>query len=203
MNTYQSRVGIALTVATACLFSFSTATHALTYSEPADLSNSIGTPTPLGPVSLGVNTVDGSVSGSALFNPVTLEVDWTGDFLDAFEYVVPGGLSVSGIEVLISNFASTAFSVFGEVANTSGGVDTPFWSADTTYPNILTGGTPLGSGTHNLGLQIADTCPGCSGGETLSYDWTVNITVVPEPSSMMLLATAGIVSFYTCRRKRR
>ena len=148
---------------------------ALLYAEPADLPNDLGSPLALGDLQLGLNKVQGDISGTYVSNG-QFSGNWTGDVTDAFEYSVPAGMMVTNFELIITDFTANVSSVFGEAGSTTGGVDTPFFPGDITYDNLLTDGLTLTEGDYDFSLNIADTCPACFSGN-LGYDWAVNITL--------------------------
>lgn len=78
-------------------------THAaINYVEGPDLTSNLAIPTNLGSVSLGLNSVSGSLKA------VTGVLGtFAGDSADSFKFIVPAGHIVTTIELSISNFTSS------------------------------------------------------------------------------------------------
>jgi hypothetical protein len=171
----------------------------ISYTEPADLTGNLAIPDNLGSVDLGLNTVSGSISmDCTIFCSIS-------DEGDAFEFVVGGGLTISTIELVITNYASTD-GASARVRNFSGGTSVNFFSGNTTFANLVNVAGGLGAGTYDLqvfGLSdlIIDPFPTEVG--TVSFDWVFNITTtsVPEPSTLGLLGL-GLLGLGIARRKR-
>jgi len=109
------------------------------------------------------------------------------DTADAFQFTVPADVQVDQIELIVSNFTSTD-GAFARVRNFSGGTDFEFINGNVTFPNLITGGGPLGPGTYDL--QIHDILRRCRAGfaeiGSVSLDYRFNIsassqTVNPLP----------------------
>lgn len=209
MKTILMRGAMASLALAALLAHTPVANATVLYLEGADLSGDINSPSDLSVVVSGNNTVQGGVSATWQSTGPFSGV-WTGDTLDAFSFDVPAGLRVDLIEVAISNFSQTVSSVFGEVVSTATGLEGPFpngdpslfFAVETTIENILSDVAPIEAGTHTVGVQIADTCPGCIAGGTLSFDYQVTIRTIPEPAAVAHLAGAAFVGLARRRRRR-
>jgi hypothetical protein len=161
----------------------STGAAALSYTEGPDLTSNLAIPDDLGSLSLGANSVSGSIdmvcSAGDCFFP---------DDADSFAFEVPGGLVVTTIELIISNYSSSDGAI-ARVRNFSGGTSSEFITGDMTFPNLVTEPGGLAAGTYDLQVH---GIPGFDS-ETfedvgsVAFDWQFNMTAIPEPSTVLLL----------------
>jgi hypothetical protein len=169
----------------------------IAYSEASD-GDLAGpaTPTPLGTIDLGLNTITGQLSNSAGFDP------------DAFSFVVAGGQQLDSVSFTTVN-GSGHFFAFNDGPlsqfNGSGNLISTLLGNGDIGTNILDGslnsfggsglsGGPLAAGTYNVWFQE-------TGGATVDYSLAISTSAVPEPSSAaMIFAAAAVLA---SRRRRR
>lgn len=151
-----------------------------------DFNPGLGSPTNITPaLGLGVNTITGSVGG----------IGFSADALDIFRVTLPAGTSISSISLTASNWVSSTPSDLARY-------ELLFAPSNTGARNFLANGTyPL---TFNLGnpndIAFRVGSPrdefGASSG---SFDYVLNLTVVPTPGATAML---GMGALAAARRRR-
>lgn len=164
--------------------------------------------TPVGTVDVGLNTVTGSVS--------------PGDTTDTFRLVLPAGLTITAGEVVITNYDLCVggcnhpeLSLPGDITEPVN-VLTAFDSGNGTYPLTLNlpfsipgGGNVDVTLSAPVGFDGDLTCPlfTCIALVDGKFDYVLKYTVegsgtaVPEPSTLVLMASGALV--LAIRRKAR
>ncbi len=148
-------------------------------SVAGDGSDSAASPTAVGLLSPGMNTISGSASigytieVSTGFPPVARVVR-VGDNDDVFTFDVPVGRVVTDLQVTISNLSSNTLGS-ASVTNTSAGISGASYFTDTTFTDLITtvDGT-LPSGRHQIGIN-ANVFESIL--NSLSFNYEIRITV--------------------------
>lgn len=164
---------------------FATASPALTVVEGVDFSDSSATPTAIGTLDLGVNTVSGTLDSTLL----------AGDDADNFRFVVDPGMLVTSVLVSISGYGQTG-DPDGVARDLATNVSDFAIAGNGLSPELLL--TPFGAGSFDF--QVLDTT---GGGllNNLSLSYTVTMVAVPEPATAVLLA-AALLGLGAARRSR-
>ncbi|HVU64101.1 MAG TPA: hypothetical protein VHC70_09000 [Phycisphaerales bacterium] len=151
------------------------------YTEPPDLSGNLNFPTPVGTVSLGLNTIHGTIS-TTYSNGFPSDDD-----SDSASFTVPAGLVVTSVVVVITNYTNVG-DVFTRTKSFDGALQN-WWTfgGNGTGPNMITTGNGvLAAGTYGLGLENAVDI-NASG--SISYTWEFRITAAPATNDTCQLAT--------------
>lgn len=187
---------------------FPSISNALTVSESADFPN-FGSFSPteglfLGELSLGSNTVSGSISGLCLAGGLPLCSE--GDSRDSFNAILPTDLLLESISVTLSNLNGPSgffanFFLRGESEGTIFRASRFFLGADTTIDISLA--PPLEADTFSFNWNIG----GADEIGPFSFDWIVKANTVrttatvPEPGSLALFSLGLAGLSYMRRRK--
>lgn len=182
------------TLALAFLFAFSMITSAchgqLAYDEAVDgdLSGLFGTPTVL-TLGLGVNTIGGTLGPNGNGGATN------GQDADYFTFTLGANETANSLDIIRGD-AGASFSAYtnaaffnGQTTNDivgNGSLFSPSGLADADVPSIL------GPGSHAFWIQET--------GAATSYEFTVNVVAVPEPSSLMLFGIVGAAGLLRRRR---
>ena len=149
-------------------------------------------------MSLGTNTISGILDGSNIFGDV-----------DAIEYIVPTGLSLTSLILNLTGDLGT----YGTVTIRSySDYPDPYdyaFSLPYTSANLLP--SPLGPGTHNLEVGLGcfnpdPNNPGIFCDPTSGIDWSISALTVatPIPAALPLFASGcGAFGLFGWRRKRK
>ena len=179
-------------------------TLAVTISESEDYAGTSGfTSTPLGMLSIGINTISGSLAGSCInhFGGIDCNGGWPGygDTQDSFVFEVPSGMQLISMVASSSNSSApdgyyTNFSLNGDY-----GVDSwQYLSSFGGTGNVLTQ-------SHGPGVYGASFY-GATANEPGDYssDWilTMELTSVPLPAATWLFGS-GILALASLSRTRR
>lgn len=180
---------------------WSTPAHAtpLNYNESTDGDLPESAPFPVLALGVGTNTV----SGSSLLTTSSTAV--TGKDFDSFEFTVPVGAQLTSIQYSsqVTNAVNPGlvqFQEFLDVAPALTVISDEFIQvvpADPSAGATLSSGLPLDSGQYLLFQGQFEA----SLSENVTWDYTWTLTVVPEPSSLVLLA-AGIGLLGKVRQRR-
>lgn len=183
--------------------------HAATYDEAilGDLSGTAAAPTPW-TLEAGANPLIGTagtnaLAGTADFDLVAIEIP-TGHQLDSItlvSYVNPDVFAMSFIGLQAGSpwldgfgFDIVGYSLMGwtHIQTPMAGVDLlPHIQSHANPPEFT---LPLPSGVYTMLLEDVDT--------TISYSLLYNVSAVPEPGSIALLATAFMGTAALRRRRR-
>ena len=142
-----------------------------------EYSSSDFSPTSIGTLEFGLNTISGSFDGSAEF-----------DFVSVF---LPGSLNVTSFQLVTSNVIASPGG-FQASIDIGGSFDRLAGISPTTHTFLTTQLTQGGSTTFGIDTVFVD--------ETRSFDYTWQIETIPEPTSATLLGLASIL--LASRRKR-
>lgn len=154
----------------------------------------------------GVNTIQGSQF---------FENDGGLDALDTdnFLFNIPTGYEVTSVEYIASNYATVGTpdivenSFRLEEGPAFDAIDAKFTRFDnlSSFPYTYTVDDglplePLGSSSYNVSITSGIAL---SNGESVSYDYEVNLTVaaIPEPSSLLVIGLGAVVPMIRRRRK--
>jgi hypothetical protein len=147
-----------------------TAGLALDYQEPPDLNGNLNFPTDLGTLSLGANTVSGSIDSG----------DFIPDSDDAFSYVVSDGQLLVDITVEISNLAGSLDERI-RIRSFSDSL-VGLFDAEGTYD--IDFGAAQGPGQHNVGISHKPD----EGDPPASFNYRFTFTTVAAPDTLTLTA---------------
>jgi len=177
---------------------------ALTYDEgvDGDLSDAGGSPTVIGTLDVGSNLL-AATSGDEDYDHVGFSIA-AGTQLDSivlttyddnsqsFTGLHGGTTWTTGVGGAVNPAVLLGWTHFGPDA---AGADIGDNLLDnmSVAPAAIGFATPLGSGDYNMLLQ--DT------GAPVSYSMTFNVSIIPEPATLYLLAIAGLISFVPQRRR--
>ena len=174
----------------------------ISYNElvSGDLASDVATPTDLGLVDLGKNTISGTLLNSVNFDP------------DVFSFTVAAGQQLDMVSLTsLSSTGERHFLAFhnGPLNQSlasenwittlvdSSDLDDNFLtigSLENTYGGTGLPGGPVGAGTYHIWLQETD-------GQDYDYTFSVSTSqAIPEPSSAVV-ALLGICAFAMRRRK--
>jgi len=112
----QARIWAALIALVASLTAGGASATIITYAEGADLSNDAISPTVLGPLDIGKNTVAGSITVNCSLGICTR----AGDFADVFSVSLPSGDEITSLSrVLLQSGAQAVISSLWKVSDQS------------------------------------------------------------------------------------
>ena len=190
----QARIWAALIALVASLTAGGASATIITYAEGADLSNDAISPTVLGPLDIGKNTVAGSITVNCVLGICSR----AGDFSDVFSVSLPAGDEITSLTVNVSSFNSTDPNLFG-LSQNIGSAEVRTFSSNGLVPYFI--GIPIVgpaqldlSATFGVNIENTPTA-------NMSYSNVYTIAVaqipttsVPEPTSLALVgfAIAGI-----------
>ncbi|MEO0588007.1 MAG: PEP-CTERM sorting domain-containing protein [Planctomycetota bacterium] len=169
-----------LAPAFAAAFVASTASAALVYDEgvSGDLSNAEATPTDIGTLSLGSNTVTASVFGR-----------------DNFRFALPAGTAIGSIILdafsdAVTPTNTTAFELASGTEMVSPAPITGIMGASFITNDVIFGQPDLGDSNYSIQFVEFGT----------ESTLTIDIVVVPEPASLALLGLGGLAALARRRR---
>lgn len=158
----------------------------LAYSEPPDLAGGPSSLISLSPpAAVGLNTVRGGLF--AVWNGLGP----MGDSQDWFAFDVPGGLAVTGIDVVVSGYACG--NCIARVRLDGSAVATI--PGDGTLGLTLPGGT-LGEGTHVAAVTTGPVAAGLNGSSFLTYEFRITV-VRPDDCALARAVGLGVTNFNT------
>ncbi len=172
----------------------STPGHALTFVETTDLSDNFNTPTPIGTLSLGSNTISGVLTPASLVS----------DTSDNFSVTIPIGLELTSLELSVSGTPPTGF--VGVSLRTNPNIAFQhIFSLPGSTGDLLTSAL---AGSQTFGIDVGcNVGVDCTNG---SVDWTLTAGLVqvpvstPLPAALPLFASdLGALGLFGWRRKRK
>src|SRR5262245_4900162 len=150
----------------------------LSVTESGDFSGSGLSPTAVGTLDAGINTISGDTADSAPFPDS-----------DFFSVTLPGGFSITGISLSVSSFVDgSLLSSLVLLSSPSSGFES--FNGDGTVtvdPFTISGTTVVIDVRGDGGFDV----PGRD-----TFDYTVSITAIPEPATALLvgLGLAGVAA---------
>lgn len=152
----------------AALAAASAALGQVSYTEPPDLGNGLGSATPLGTVDTGGGGGPNEVHGTltAIWAPFSSP---SGDYDDSFSFVVPAGVEVRSLVLIVTNFSTN--NAAARIEFGPGGFATI--PGNGTFSPAIPGGA-LHAGTQHFsifGEKLADGLPATA---VLTYELRIN-----------------------------
>lgn len=183
---------------------------AATINEAADFATALASPSAVGTLDLGANTIAGSVTVRCSIETRTGCDGTFGDNGDAVSFLVPGGAVLTTASVIIANLMLVDADGFSfptplRAARAAGvsstGLDSFGTTSNATLP-LLAGGALTGEQRYRVFTEFFAN-PGED--SVVSFTWTLNLTVeaaaVPAQGGVPVLL-AGIMALSLVRRRR-
>ncbi|WP_439578655.1 PEP-CTERM sorting domain-containing protein [Elioraea sp.] len=198
MGMHVGRFAAAAVVAAGLGLAAPAGAAVITYTEPPDLSGLPLSPTELGALGVGVNSVTGSISCSG-------RGCGSGDPVDSFRVQLAAGLAITDISITVTGFTATGgveggIGAIGSLDAATGNFDLVF-SGD-LGPTSVFAGAAAGPGDLTLATGLRAFVTG-----EMSYNYVIAITVasiaqpIPEPATLALFG-AGLLGLAITRRRR-
>ncbi len=192
---------LAVTILCGVVFGSARVHAALLYAEGTDLSNNFAIPTDLGTIATGISTVSGSINATCSITDCN-----SSDKTDAFQFSIPSFIEVYKVELTVANLFnnSSEGDYAGRYLSGTSGLADSWFGADFTNRNIQTIVT-LTNGTFDLAISATFDCEGfsCTGTETTSFDWVMNIYAAPEPGIIWSAVPAFLALLGVRKRRKR
>ena len=155
-----------------------------------DFSNDELNPTMLGTLDLGSNMITGNVGGSSTVPPT--------EFFDAFTFTVAPGEQLD--DIILDSYVTTGGNTTSGF-NVSSGQTFDGFTAPNFLGSVLLSAANVGTDLLNADLTDGLTDPLPAGDYTVSiregtpnqtYGLSLNVSAIPEPASLGLLAVGGL-----------
>jgi hypothetical protein len=177
---------------------------AISVSETTDFSGNINSPTFVGALTPGGNSITGSLSATCEFAGAGGRCGFfSGDDADALSFLIPDGWFLTGALATISNLTTSGSGTPEAVGLPFSGLD-PFSTFSAGSFDILDGALLTGAQDYWFVAELNNAAEG----DTISYNWRLDLTVgsdaevIPLPAGLPLML-GGLAVLGLLGRKRR